>query len=201
MEPVLNDQVPQPIADPAPPSVIRTVCIFCGARKGADPMFAQVARAAGRALAARGLTMVFGGGGVGLMGEAADAALAAGGEVIGVIPQRLIDREAGHRGLSRLEVVADMAVRKDRMLALSDAFLVLPGGLGTLDELFEVLTLRQIGYHAKPTALVSTGGYYEPLLRTLRGFAGHGLVDPRDLDRLVVAPDVDGALTGLLAAV
>jgi len=197
----VNDSAPPPIADPAPPSAIRAVCIFCGARKGADPLFAQVARAAGSALARRGLTMVFGGGGVGLMGEAADAALAAGGKVIGVIPQRLIDREAGHRGLTRLEVVPDMAVRKDRMLALSDAFLVLPGGLGTLDELFEVLTLRQIGYHAKPTALVSAGGYYESLMRTLRGFAGHGLVDPLDLERLVVASDIDGALDGLLTAV
>ena len=171
-------------------SAIGSVCVFCGARSGNQPQFAQAARDAGRLIAQQGWMLVFGGGGVGLMGETANAALAAGGRVVGVIPERLVAREAGHARLTRLEVVADMGERKDRMIELSDAFLVLPGGLGTLDELFEVLTLRQIGYHAKPTAILSLDGYFDTLLAALREFAGKGLVDPRDLDRLIVAGDL-----------
>ncbi|MFM7568829.1 MAG: TIGR00730 family Rossman fold protein [Betaproteobacteria bacterium] len=147
-----------------------SVCVFCGAKPGLDPIYAELARAAGRAIAERGWQMVYGGGRVGLMGVAADAALAAGGEVIGVIPEGMLVREQGHRSLTRLEVVPDMAVRKTRMIALSDAFLTLPGGLGTLDELFEVLTLRQVRFIDKPIALLNANGYFDRLLAMCEGF-------------------------------
>ncbi|MCX7203813.1 MAG: TIGR00730 family Rossman fold protein [Burkholderiales bacterium] len=142
---------------PAPDSVSRTrlaVCVFCGARPGSQPRFLELARRTGTAIARSGATLVYGGGSVGMMGALADAALQAGGEVIGVIPSALVAREVGHAALTRNEVVADMQVRKQRMIELSDAFLTLPGGLGTLDELFEVLTLRQLREHDKPSASI-----------------------------------------------
>jgi uncharacterized protein (TIGR00730 family) len=175
----------------------RSLCVFCGARSGADARYAQVARETGAGIARRGWTLVFGGGHVGLMGATADAALAVGGTVVGIIPERLMAREAGHTGVTRLEVVPDMATRKDRMIAISDAFVVLPGGLGTLDELFEVLTLRQIGYHDKPTGILNLDGYYDGLLAALSGFARNGLVDPRELDRLIVEDAVERLLDRL----
>ena len=181
-----------------PPSV----CVFCGARDGADPRFLALARRAGALLAASGATVVYGGGSVGMMGVLADAALAEGGEVIGVIPGVLMRREVGHTGLSRLEVVDDMQVRKQRMIALSDAFLTLPGGLGTLDELFEVLTLRQLGEHSKPIVAVSDRGYFDTLLETLNAFAAHGLAKPADVAALELFPTIEAALgrLGLNAA-
>ena len=174
-----------------------SVCVFCGAKPGLDPEFAQVARAAGRAIAERGWRMVYGGGRVGLMGVAADAALAAGGEVIGVIPDGMLVREQGHRSLTRLEVVADMAIRKTWMIALSDAFLTLPGGLGTLDELFEVLTLRQVRFINKPIALLNHRGYFDRLLATCQGFVDAGFVAPTDLDALMHDGELDPLLNRL----
>ena len=174
-----------------------SVCVFCGAKPGLDPEYAQVARAAGRAIAERGWRMVYGGGRVGLMGVAADAALAAGGEVIGVIPDGMLVREQGHRSLTRLEVVADMAIRKTRMIALSDAFLTLPGGLGTLDELFEVLTLRQVRFINKPIALLNHRGYFDRLLATCQGFVDAGFVAPNDLDALMHDGELDPLLNRL----
>lgn len=170
------------------------VCVFCGARAGGDPRFLAIARRAGTALARAGATVVYGGGSVGMMGALADAALAAGGRVIGVIPSVLMAREVGHRGLTTLEVVADMQVRKQRMIALSDAFLTLPGGLGTLDELFEVLTLRQLGEHDRPIVAVSDGGYFDALAASLRGFVAHGLAAAKDVDALELVPTVEAAL-------
>lgn len=174
-----------------------SVCVFCGARPGHEPRFLEIAQRAGSMLAASGATVVYGGGSVGMMGALADAALAAGGEVIGVIPDVLMQREVGHRGLSRLEVVSDMQVRKQRMIALSDAFLTLPGGLGTLDELFEVLTLRQLGQHALPIVAVSDGGYFDALAAVLRGFVGYGLAAARDVDALELVPTVEVAIARL----
>ena len=170
------------------------VCVFCGARPGRDARFLALARLAGARLAAAGATVVYGGGSVGMMGALADAALEAGGEVIGVIPSVLMNREVGHRSLTRLEVVGDMQVRKQRMIELSDAFLVLPGGLGTLDELFEVLTLRQLGEHAKPIVAVSDAGYFDALVAVLRGFVSHGLAAAHDVAALELVPDVGAAL-------
>lgn len=179
----------------------RSVCVFCGARVGADPRFAAGARRVGEAIARQRWRLVFGGGHVGLMGATADAALAAGGEVIGVIPRSMVRRELAHQGLTRLEIVEGMGPRKERMIELSDAFLVLPGGLGTLDELFEVLTLRQIRQHAKPTAILNQDGYYDLLLAALRGFVGQGLVGPADVEQLIVGDDVGDLLARLELAV
>jgi uncharacterized protein (TIGR00730 family) len=173
------------------------VCVFCGARTGGEPRFLALARRAGALLAASGTTVVYGGGSVGMMGALADAALDEGGEVVGVIPSVLMAREVGHKGLSRLEVVGDMQVRKQRMIEISDAFLVLPGGLGTLDELFEVLTLRQLGEHAKPIVAVSDGGYFDALAATLRDFVGHGLAAAKDVDALELFPTIEAALARL----
>lgn len=177
----------------APPAV----CVFCGARPGFDRRWVAGARAAGRAIAVRGWRLVYGGGRVGLMGELADAALAAGGEVIGVIPQALLAREVGHRGLTRLEVVPDMAVRKVRMVEISDAFLALPGGLGTLDELFEVLTLRQTHYHDKPVGLYDQSGYWGLLLEACRAMVHAGFVPAADLDKLAVGQDIESLLDAI----
>ena len=162
----------------------RAVAVFCGARKGSDPAFAELASEVGLAIAERGWLLVYGGSSVGLMGELANAALAAGGEVLGVIPQQLVKKEAGHTGLQRLEIVVDMPVRKTRMIDLADGFLVLPGGFGTLDELFEVVTLRQIGTHAKPIVLCDPGNYWGPLLAACRGLVDAGLASPKDFDSM-----------------
>ncbi len=175
------------------------VCVFCGARSGDDPRWIALARAFGAAAARRGFVIVYGGGGIGMMGALADGALGAAGEVIGVIPARLVQRELAHRGVQRMEVVADMAVRKQRMIALADAFVALPGGLGTLDELFEVLTLRQIGEHDKPIVIVDEAGYWRPMLAACESLAAAGFVARRDLDAMRVAPGVQEALE-LLAA-
>ena len=142
---------------------LKSVCVFCGASPGARPIYHEAAAQLGRHIAERGLTLVYGGGAVGLMGVVADAALAAGGEVIGIIPQSLERAEIGHKGLTRLEVVDGMHARKARMAELADAFIALPGGLGTLEELFEVWTWRQLGYHAKPLGLLEVDGFYARL--------------------------------------
>jgi uncharacterized protein (TIGR00730 family) len=190
-------------ADPDPSTSARSlvralvVCGFCGARDGADPRFLALARLAGDRLARAGATIVYGGGRVGMMGALADAALAAGGQVIGVIPGVLLDREMGHTGLTRLEIVADMQVRKQRMVELSDAFLTLPGGLGTLDELFEVLTLRQLGEHQLPILAVNDQGYFDTLAACLAEFVDHGLAGQRDVAALERFASLDAALLRL----
>jgi len=140
------------------------IAVFLGSSPGRRPEYAATAAEVGRLLAAEGIGLVYGGGSVGLMGVLADAALAAGGEVIGVIPERVFAAEVAHQGLTRLEVVGSMHARKARMAQLADAFAVLPGGLGTMDELFEILTWRQIGLHDKPVALVDAGDFWDPLI-------------------------------------
>lgn len=144
-------------------AVIRRVCVFCGSRLGRRDSFAAAARAVGRHLAERGIGVVYGGGGQGLMGSVADGALSAGGEVIGVIPSFMIEREHAHTGVSDMRIVTTMAERKDVMMSLSDAFIVLPGGVGTLDELFEVISLRLLGMHAKPIAILDVHAYFTQL--------------------------------------
>ncbi|WP_416422172.1 TIGR00730 family Rossman fold protein [Pseudomonas sp. App30] len=148
---------------------LTSVCVFCGASSGNNPVYREAAITLGRALAARKLTLVYGGGAVGLMGIVADAVLEAGGEVIGIIPHSLNDLEIGHKGLTRLEVVDGMHARKARMAELADAFIALPGGLGTLEELFEVWTWGQLGYHGKPLGLLEVNGFYSKLT----GFLDH----------------------------
>ena len=146
---------------------IESLCLFCGSSPGRDERYLAAARELGRLLAGEGIRMVFGGGRVGLMGAAADAALAAGGSVIGVIPRMLWDREVGHSGLTELHVVETMHERKARMVELSDAFIALPGGIGTLDELFETWTWGQLGIHRKPFGLLNVAGYFDSLLAFL----------------------------------
>lgn len=166
---------------------IASVCVFCGASTGTHPAYREAAVALGRALAERKLTLVYGGGAVGLMGIVADAALAAGGEVIGIIPQSLKDKEIGHSGLTRLEVVDGMHARKARMAELSDAFIALPGGLGTLEELFEVWTWGQLGYHGKPLGLLEVNGFYGQLTAFLDHIVGEGFVRAPHRDMLQVS--------------
>ena len=146
---------------------LHTVCVFCGSSLGVRPEYAAAAQAMGRAIAARGWTLVYGAGNVGLMGALADSALAAGGAVVGIIPEHLVQWEVAHQGLTRLEIVHSMHERKARMADLSDAFIALPGGLGTFEELFEILTWSQLGLHRKPFGLLNTAGYYDPLLALL----------------------------------
>ena len=143
---------------------MRNICIYCGSNTGSNPIYAERAAALGTRLAQQGLAVVYGGGNVGLMGVVADAALAAGGEVIGVIPEQLVGWEVAHTGLTRLEVVANMHERKARMFDLSDGFVALPGGFGTLDEMFEMLTWRQLGIGDKPCAFLDVQGFFEPLV-------------------------------------
>jgi uncharacterized protein (TIGR00730 family) len=175
-----------------------SICVFCGARNGNDPFWAELASEFGARLASRGVRLVYGGGKVGLMGALASGALAAGGKVLGVIPRSLMTRELAHTGLTTLEVVDDMAARKTRMIEQSDAFVALPGGLGTLDELFEVLTLRQIGEHRKPSALLDQRGYWQPLLRTCQGMVDAGFVRSEELGQLLVEADAGKLIERLL---
>ena len=142
--------------------------MFCGSRTGGDPAFLEGAAAMGRAIAKRGIELIYGGAKVGLMGALANAALAEGGRVVGIIPRGLVAKEVAHEGLAELIVTASMHERKSRMIELSDAFVALPGGFGTYDELFEVLTLAQIGFHEKPSALLDTRGYFAPFVALLR---------------------------------
>ncbi len=142
---------------------MKSIGIFCGSSAGEHPLYLETARLVGRTLAQQGLALVYGGGKVGLMGAVADAALEAGGVVIGVMPRGLVEREIAHRGLTELHVVEDMHERKTKMAALADGFIALPGGAGTLEEIFEQWTWAQLGIHEKPCAFLNIKGYYDPL--------------------------------------
>jgi uncharacterized protein (TIGR00730 family) len=170
------------------------VCVFCGSSVGRRPAYLDAARAMGRALARRGLALVYGGGGVGLMGAAADAALEAGGEVIGVIPRALELRELAHPRLTTLHVVGSMHERKAKMAELAHGFVALPGGMGTLEELAEILTWAQLGLHARPCGLLDVDGYYEPLITFFDRAVEEGFVRPEHRSLLVVADDPDALL-------
>ncbi len=165
---------------------VKNVCVFCGSAPGRRPAYARAARQLGSALAERDLGLVYGGGSIGLMGIVADAALAGGAQVLGVIPRALARREIAHHGLTRLEVVPTMHARKARMAKLSDAFLAMPGGIGTLEELFEVLTWGYLGIHAKPTGLLDVGGYWQPLIRLLDHAVDEGFLRPAHRKLVVV---------------
>ena len=167
------------------------LCVFCGSAAGARPDYLAAARALGRAAAARGVGIVYGGARVGLMGAVADAALAAGGTVTGVIPRALVDREVAHEGLTQLHVVASMHERKATMARLSDAFVALPGGIGTLEELFEVWTWAHLGVHAKPCAVLDVAGFWRPLLDALDRMTTEGFVRADVRAMLVEASDPD----------
>ncbi len=172
---------------------MKSICVYCGSNAGNKPVYAERAQALGARIAADGLQLVYGGGNVGLMGIVADAVLAHGGEVIGVIPEQLVQWEVAHKGVTRLEVVANMHERKARMFDLADAFVALPGGFGTLDEMFEMLTWRQLGLGKKPCAFLDVDGFYTPLIgmidrmveeRFLHAEQRHDLWHGEDIDTL-----------------
>lgn len=146
---------------------VKRVCVFCGSSPGARPLYAETARNLGTLLAQRGLSLIYGGAQVGLMGAVADAVLAAGGEVIGVIPEALMRKEVGHHGLQELRIVGSMHERKAQMAELADGFIALPGGCGTFEEFFEIVTWAQLGLHHKPCGLLNVAGYYDALLALL----------------------------------
>nr|WP_241898296.1 MULTISPECIES: TIGR00730 family Rossman fold protein [unclassified Leucobacter] len=171
--------------------------MYTGSALGLDPRIVREAASFGSALAERGIDLVYGGGKVGLMGAVADAVLAGGGEAFGVIPQRLVDGEIGHTGLTRLEVVADMQSRKRRMIALADALVALPGGPGTLEEFFEAFTWMNLGLHNRPVALVDIDGYWQPMLAALGDMVERGFLAQRYLDSLIVESDPETLLRRL----
>ena len=175
------------------------LCAFCGSNVGARPAYAAAARAFGAALGARGIGLVYGGGSIGLMGILADAALAAGAEVIGVIPRAMATREIAHHGLPDLRIVGSMHERKALMAELADGFVALPGGLGTFEELFETITWAQLGLHAKPLALLNVAGYFDPLLATMEHAIAEQFVRPEYRALFLCAPDVEALLDGIAA--
>jgi uncharacterized protein (TIGR00730 family) len=168
---------------------LRRICVFCGSSSGTRPAYSQAAQTVGRLLCRRGIELVYGGGHVGLMGIVADACLNEGGRVIGVIPQALADKEVAHAGLTELRIVGSMHERKFVMAQLSDAFLALPGGYGTWEEFFEVLTWSQLGIHSKPCAILNVDGYYDPLLQMADKASADGFL--RDAHRNLLLADVD----------
>jgi uncharacterized protein (TIGR00730 family) len=173
------------------------VCVFCGSQYGSDPTYRRVAARLGEMLGAAGVTIIYGGGHVGLMGAVADAAIAAGGEVIGLIPTRLLEREVGHRAITRLITTKDMFERKQQMIDRAGAFVILPGGLGTLDELLEVITLRQLGYHDKPIVLINLGGYWDPFIALVDQVVRHNFALPSARTLYRVVDTVDQVLPAL----
>ncbi|HWW69088.1 MAG TPA: TIGR00730 family Rossman fold protein [Duganella sp.] len=177
----------------------KTICVYCGANAGVTPGYAEAARALGRALVDQNLALVYGGGKVGLMGIIADAVLAAGGEVTGVIPTALVEREVGHTGLTRQFIVKDMHERKAMMASLSDGFIAMPGGMGTLEELFEMLTWSQLGIHAKPIGLLNVDRFYDGLLGFIAHASGQGFIRPQHAALMMSATDPQ-ALLQLLKA-
>ncbi len=173
------------------------ICVFCGSNPGANPAYAEAAADLGRLLAGRGLTLVYGGGHVGLMGVLADAALAAGGRVTGVIPEALAAKELAHRGLTDLVVVGSMHERKALMSELSDAFIALPGGIGTLEEWFEVWTWSQLGFQPKPCGMLNVAGYYDHLLAFLDHMTAERFLSPPHRSMSVVEERADRLLDRL----
>lgn len=180
--------------------IIQRVCVYCGSSNRVAPHFLEAATEVGATLARRGLGVVYGGGQVGLMGRLADAALAAGGEVFGVIPRKLMDLELGHEGCTELHVVDGMQARKLKMATLADAFIALPGGVGTLEELFEALSWTQLNYHHKAVGVLNVAGYFDRLLRFLDHARDEGFVEPRHRDLLCASADLGELLSQLQAA-
>lgn len=170
---------------------MNSIAIFCGSSSGFDPLYADVARQVGRFLAQQGITIVYGAGNVGLMGELADAALDAGGQVVGVIPHFLKDKEVCHTGLTQLYLVDTMHERKVKMAQLSQGVITLPGGYGTLDELFEMVTLVQLGQDSQPIGLLNTKGFFDPLLYYVGHATQEGFIKPAHQDLILSSPDIE----------
>ena len=176
---------------------LKRVCVFCGSNSGSKEEYVRAADSLGRELAKRGIEAVYGGGRRGLMGALADATLKAGGQVQGVLPQSLVDMEIAHRGLTKLHIVDSMHARKALMNALSDAFVILPGGWGTLDEMGEVLTWAQLGIHQKPVALWNVAGYYNAFLDFARNAVQEGFLKSVDFERLLVTESLEALFSSL----
>jgi len=183
----------------SPTATSFSICVYCGARPGVHPAYGQLADALGTAIGRRGWQLVYGGGRSGLMGRVADATLAAGGRVVGVIPEALMQSEVGHRGLSELHIVQNMHQRKALMARHADAFLAMPGGIGTFEELFEVWTWRHLNYHQCPVGLLDTQGYWARLMPFLLHAAQEGFMGQDQMDMLCSSEQVD-ALLDLLAS-
>ena len=177
-----------------------SVCVYCGSRPGIDPQFALAAAAVGQWIGQRGGQLVYGGGRNGLMGVLADATLAAGGRVVGIIPKALVEREWAHDGCTELQVVDTMHERKRKMAERADAFLALPGGIGTFEEFFEVWTWRQLGYHDKPVGLLNVAGYYDGLLEFARSSMAQGFMSDAQMDLIRTADDHEALLRDLVEA-
>ncbi len=169
---------------------MKSLCVYCGSNAGNKPAYAERAIALGDRIAKEGMTLVYGGGNVGLMGVVADAVLAAGGEVVGVIPEQLVNWEVAHKSVTRLEVVANMHERKKRMFDLSDGFVALPGGFGTLDEMFEMLTWRQLGIGDKPCAFLDVEGFYAPLMGMIDRMVAERFLHPEQREDLWHGDDI-----------
>ena len=180
---------------------MKRLAVYCGSATPADPVYMACAQAVGAGLAERGIGVVYGGGRLGLMGAVADSALAAGGEVIGVIPQALVDAEVAHRGLGELHTVAGMHQRKQAFTDLADGFVTIPGGTGTMDELWEALSWAQLGYHAKPVGLLNIAGYYDELVAFWAKMGDVGFLRPQHRDLLIVADTLDALLERMAAHV
>ena len=183
---------------------MKCICVFCGSNVGHDPRYRAEAERLGGLLAGRGIELVYGGGNVGLMGVIADACLAAGGTVIGVIPEALIGKEVAgrvvdHRGLTRLEVVASMHIRKARMAELADGFIALPGGFGTFEEFCEILTWGQLGFHVKPMGLLNINGFYDPLLALFERAVAEGFLRDENRAMALAAGDIESLLAVMTA--
>ncbi len=181
------------------PAVPFSVCVYCGSRLGAKPGYQALARRLGAAIGSRGWQLVYGGGRAGLMGEVADATLAAGGSVVGVIPASLMKLEVGHAGLSELHVVQTMHERKQMMAERSHAFIAMPGGIGTFEELFEVWTWRHLGYHDRPIGLLETDGYWAPMLQFLQHAVTEGFMGADQMAMLLVDDQIERLLDALAA--
>ena len=180
---------------------MKRLAVYCGSASPADPVYIDSARAVGRALAERGIGVVYGGGQLGLMGAVADGALEAGGEVIGIIPTALVSAEVAHRGLTELQVVDTMHQRKQAFTDLSDGFVNLPGGTGTMDELWEALSWAQIGYHSKPVGLLNVAGYYNHLIAFYEKMGEVGFLRPQHQNVMIMDTSLDGLLDQMAAHV
>lgn len=183
---------------------MKRICVFCGSNAGHAPIYRAEAERVGRLLAGRGIELVYGGGNIGLMGAVADACLAAGGTVIGVIPEALMGKEVAgravdHRALTRLEVVDSMHTRKARMAELADGFIALPGGFGTFEEFCEILTWGQLGFHAKPMGLLNVNGFYDPLLAMFDHAVGEGFLRAQNRAMALAAADIETLLDAMAA--
>ena len=173
---------------------MKSLCVYCGSKKGENPAFAEAARELGIAMAQNSIQLVYGGGKVGIMGVIADAVLSEGGQVQGVIPQSLLEREVGHTGIQHLHVTHDMHSRKALLETLSDAFLVLPGGFGTLDELFEIVTWRQLGFHSKPIMILNVDGYFDPLIAFINNSIENKFVVEENRSLIKIITTIEEAL-------